>query len=74
MITGGKAISLWDGTTESGKWWVNDKGGVCYHIPSWGPEPCESFFDGDDGKLMSIYKGKEDVASALREGNVLEKL
>ncbi|MCP4979907.1 MAG: DUF995 domain-containing protein [Gammaproteobacteria bacterium] len=70
----GKAISLWDGSKESGKWWVNDEGGVCYLIPSWGREPCESFFDGDDGKLMSLYKGKEDEAAELREGNVLDSL
>jgi hypothetical protein len=70
----GKAISLWDGVKESGKWWVNDEGGVCYLIPSWGAEPCSSFFDGDDGQLMAIYKGKEDVAAELREGNVLSEL
>ena len=70
----GKAISKWDGMKEPGKWWVNDEGGVCYLIPSWGAEPCESFFDGDDEQLMSLYKGKEDVAAELREGNVLSEL
>jgi hypothetical protein len=74
FATDGKAMSLWDGAKESGKWWVNDEGGVCYLIPSWGSEPCESFFDGDDGQLMSLYKGKEDVAAELREGNVLSEL
>ena len=74
FAAGGKAISLWDGAKESGKWWVNDEGGVCYLIPSWGAEPCESFFDGDDGQLMVIYKGKEDVAAELREGDVLSEL
>ena len=74
FAAGGKAMSLWDGAKESGKWWVNDEGGVCYLIPSWGAEPCQSFFDGDDGQLMAIYKGKEDVAAELREGNVLSEL
>jgi len=70
----GKAMSKWDGVKESGKWWVNEEGGVCYLIPTWGSEPCSSFFDGDDGQLMVIYKGKEDVAAELREGDVLNEL
>jgi len=70
----GKAMSKWDGVKESGKWWVNEEGGVCYLIPSWGREPCSSFFDGDDGQLMVIYKGKEDVAAELREGDALNSL
>lgn len=70
----GKAMSKWDGVKEGGKWWVTDEGCVSYRIPSWGHEPCSSFFDGDDGQLMVLYKGKEDVAAELREGNALDDL
>jgi len=68
-----KLYTLWDGTKESGKWSVTDEGALCWHVPSWGSGPCESYFMGPEG-LMSIYKGKEDLADELREGNVLNEL
>ena len=67
-------MSQWDGVQEGGKWWVEEDGAVCYLIPSWGREPCSKFFDGDDGTLMVIYKGKEDVAAELLDGNALNSL
>ncbi|MEM7565097.1 MAG: DUF995 domain-containing protein, partial [Pseudomonadota bacterium] len=70
----GKLDTVWDGVKESGKWSVNDEGGLCWHIPSWGSSPCEQFFDDPDGTLMSVYQGKEAVADELREGNVLDSL
>lgn len=69
----GKLTTLWDGEKETGKWSVTDKGALCWHIPSWGNSPCESYFMGVEG-LMSIYKGKEDNASEFRDGNVLDSL
>lgn len=69
----GKLITIWDGQKESGKWSVNDKGALCWHIPSWGKSPCESYFMGPEG-LMAIYKGQEDKAAELKEGNVLDSL
>ncbi len=69
----GKLITLWDGQKESGKWTVDEKGGVCWHVPSWGRTPCEYYFDGPDG-LMAIYKGKESPAVEHREGNQLDNL
>ncbi len=69
----GKLYTIWDGVKESGKWSVTDKGALCWHIPSWGNGPCESYYMGAEG-LMSIFKGKEDVADELREGNLLDSL
>lgn len=69
----GRVDTLWDGEKESGKWSVNDKGALCWHVPSWGSGPCQSFYMGPDG-LMSVYKGKEEPAEELREGNVLNSL
>lgn len=69
----GKLYTVWDGEKETGKWSVNDKGALCWHVPSWGNSPCESFYMGPEG-LMSVYKGKEEPADELREGNVLDAL
>jgi hypothetical protein len=69
----GKLYTLWDGEKEIGKWSVNDEGGLCWHISSWGSSPCEQYFDSPEG-LMSLYKGKEGLADELREGNVLNSL
>ncbi len=69
----GKLDTVWDGVKESGKWSVTDKGALCWHIPSWGKSPCESYFMGPDG-LVSVYKGKEGLADELRDGNVLGSL
>jgi hypothetical protein len=69
-----KLYTLWDGEKESGKWSVTDEGALCWHIPSWGSGPCESFFMSADGTLMSVYKGKEEPADELRDGNQLNNL
>ena len=69
----GKLVTLWESVKESGKWTVNNKGGLCWHIPSWGSQPCEQYFMGPEG-LMSIYKGKEDTADAILEGDQLNNL
>jgi hypothetical protein len=69
-----KLKTLWDGAKESGTWSVTDEGALCWHVPSWGNGACESYFMGPDGTLMSVYKGKEDVADELREGDVLNAL
>lgn len=69
----GKLVTLWDGTKETGKWSVTNKGAICWHISSWGKTPCESFFVGIEG-LMVISKGKEDNAADFIEGNVLDSL
>lgn len=69
----GKLFTVWESVKESGKWTVNDTGGLCWHIPSWGRQPCEQYFMGPEG-LMSVYKGKDDVADAVLEGNQLDNL
>ncbi|MCP4472268.1 MAG: DUF995 domain-containing protein [Gammaproteobacteria bacterium] len=68
-----KLETIWDGAKEGGKWSVTDEGALCWHVPSWGSGPCESYFMGADG-LMSVYKGEEGEASELLEGNVLNEL
>jgi hypothetical protein len=70
---GGKLYTLWDGEKETGKWKVTDEGAVCWIVPSWGQEPCESYYMGPEG-LMAVYKGKESLASEHRKGNKLDSL
>jgi hypothetical protein len=69
----GKLFTIWDGEKETGKWEVTDEGAICWLVPSWGNEPCESYYMGPAG-LMAIYKGKESSASVHREGNRLNSL
>ena len=69
----GKLFTVWDGEKETGKWEVTDEGAVCWLVPSWGNEPCESYYMGPEG-LMTIYKGKESAASEHRIGDVLDSL
>ena len=69
----GKLITLWDGVKESGKWTVDEKGGICWHVPSWGRTPCEYYFDGPEGR-MAVYQGKESPAVEHLEGNQLDNL
>ncbi len=69
----GTLMTLWDGEKEDGNWEVNDEGGVCWKIPSWGNVPCEYYYRGEKG-LMAIYGSEEDTASEHREGNVLDSL
>jgi hypothetical protein len=69
----GKLHTLWDGEKEIGEWLVTDEGAVCWIVPSWGSEPCESYFIGPEG-LMSVYEGKTSAASEHRRGNVLDSL
>ncbi|MEM7292413.1 MAG: DUF995 domain-containing protein, partial [Pseudomonadota bacterium] len=69
----GKLITKWDGVLESGKWSVNDKGEVCWHVPSWGAGPCEGYFESAEG-LMAVYQGQESVAVEHREGNHLDSM
>ena len=70
----GKLYTVWEGVPESGRWEVTDQGAVCWHVPSWGKTPCESYFFSADGTLMSIYEGEETEASELRHGNVTGSL
>jgi len=69
----GKLITIWDGAKESGKWTVDEKGGICWHVPSWGKTPCEYYFEGPEG-LMAVYKGEESPAVEHRDGNQLDNL
>jgi len=69
----GSLMTLWDGVKEGGKWTVDEKGGICWHVPSWGKSPCEYYFDGPDG-LMAVYKGEESPAVEHRDGDQLDNL
>lgn len=69
----GTLMTLWEGTKEAGKWSVDDKGGICWHVPSWGKTPCEYYFEGPDG-LTAVYQGEESPAVEHRDGDQLDSL
>ncbi len=69
----GTLMTLWDGVKEEGTWEVNDEGGVCWKVPSWGNVPCEFYYRGKKG-LMAISGSEDSEASEHREGNVLDSL
>ena len=69
----GKLFTIWDGEKETGKWSVTEEGALCWHIPSWVSGPCEAFYMGPAG-LVSVYKGSENPADELREGNHINNL
>ena len=59
---------IWGGVQAQGTWSVNDKGAVCWHIPGWGPTPCQSYYYKGEA-LMSVFNGKHDKASEHLAGN-----
>jgi len=67
-------IKIWNGVTGLGHWTVTDEGAVCWHIPGWGPTPCESYYYADNDNLMSIYLGKHRKAAKHVQGNQLDSL
>ena len=69
----GTLVTLWDGAIEEGTWEVNEEGGVCWKVPSWGNTPCEFYYRGEEG-LMAIYGSEEGEASEHVDGNVLDTL
>ena len=59
---------IWNGVRGTGSWSVNADGAVCWHIPGWGPTPCESYyFKGE--KLMAVFKGRHSTAAEHVDGN-----
>ncbi len=60
--------TVWDGVRKTGTWSVDDKGGVCWEIPSWGKTPCEyHFYNGDE--LWSEYNGQDAKTDEYVEGD-----
>jgi len=66
-------IKIWDGIYGTGAWSVNEHGAVCWHIPGWGPTPCESYYYNGD-KLASVFNGKHGRAAEHIMGNQLSTL
>lgn len=63
-----KLEKIWDGIRASGRWSVNDEGAVCWHVPGWGPTPCESYYYKGE-QLMAVFNGRHDKAADPVEGN-----
>ena len=69
----GQLGTLWDGVREASTWHGNPEWAVCWDVPSWGPTPCESYYNADD-VLRIIYQGQDFLASEHRDGNILYSL
>ena len=61
--------TVWGGVRQTGRWSVDDKGGVCWHVAAWGVEPCRYYYV-EDGVLMSLYKGLARRAEEFVDGDV----
>ena len=63
-----KLEKIWDGVRGTGTWSITDEGAVCWHIPGWGPTPCESYYyQGDE--LAVVVDGRHGKAFEHVEGN-----
>ncbi len=60
--------TVWNGVHQTGRWSVDDKGGICWHVDAWGVEPCRYYFF-RDGVLMSLYKELPRQADEFVEGD-----
>ena len=63
-----KLEKIWNGVSATGSWSVNEEGAVCWHIPGWGPTPCESYYLKGE-QLMAVFKDKHSTAARHVEGN-----
>ncbi|MEM7196456.1 MAG: hypothetical protein AAF402_16100 [Pseudomonadota bacterium] len=61
-------LKVWDGVASTGKWEVNENGAVCWHVPGWGPTPCESYYL-KDGQLMVYLNKRHSQAAEHVVGN-----
>ena len=57
-----------------GTWTVTTEGAVCWHIPGWGPTPCESYYYTQNNNLMSVNLDKHRKAAKHVDGNQLGTL
>ena len=61
--------TVWNGVRQSGRWSVDEEGGVCWHVAAWGVEPCRYYYV-EDGVLMSLYKGLARRAEEFLDGDM----
>ena len=70
----GSLETLWKGVKESGTLEITEAGEVCWHVASWGKQPCAAFYHSADGSTVTVYKGKTDSPSNLQMGNTVDSL
>ncbi|MEO0753101.1 MAG: hypothetical protein AAFY25_14995, partial [Pseudomonadota bacterium] len=61
--------TAWNGVRKTGKWSVDDQGGVCWHVVGWGTHPCEYYYTGTNGDVWSRYRGLDQTAAELVVGD-----
>ena len=59
----------WNDVQKVGTWSVDGQGGVCWHIIGWGTHPCEYYYIGKNGDVWSRYRGLDQTAAELVEGD-----
>ncbi len=64
-----KLHTNWNDVQKIGTWSVNDQGGVCWHVTGWGTHPCEYYYIGNNGDVWSRYRGLDQTAAELVEGD-----
>lgn len=59
----------WNGVEKTGVWSVDENGGVCWQITGWGTQPCEYYYIGNNGEVWSRFRGLDQMAAELVEGD-----
>lgn len=62
-------LTNWNGVQKVGTWSVDNQGGVCWHVTGWGTHPCEYYYIGNNGDIWSRYRGLDQTAAELVDGD-----
>ena len=61
--------TVWNGVRKTGRWSVDENGGVCWRVAGWGPTPCEYYFYNNDGRLWARFGRQDSAAPEHVEGD-----
>ncbi len=62
--------TVWNGVHKTGRWSVDEQGGVCWHVTGWGEQPCEYYYIGQKETVWSRFRGLDKVAPEHVEGDL----
>ena len=51
-------IAIWEGNTETTKWWTTDNSSFCYNLKMFGAEECLGLFKKGDDRLIQVWEGQ----------------
>ncbi|MEM9043704.1 MAG: hypothetical protein AAGC81_03340 [Pseudomonadota bacterium] len=62
----------WNGVQKTGTWSIDADGGVCWQVVGWGKQPCEYYFEGQDGTVWARFRGIDKIAAEHRDGDLTD--